>query len=136
MLGRVVYRVSLAVGILSAIFGSMPRTVDSAAPPEKVGAKEIQNLLESRPTEILLLDVRTLREYRQGHIPGSVHIPMNAIPAKLSDIPADMQVVVVCASGARSGAVARYLRDRGYSRVANYEGGIADWQRRGLPLEP
>jgi len=43
--------------------------------------------------------------------------------------------VVVCASGARSAAVARFLDQQGYPWVANYGGGVYDWNRRGLPLE-
>ncbi len=120
------------VGVVYALALGVGR---ADASPQSVGAQEIQDLLRSRSPAVFLLDVRTPAEYQRGRIPGSVLIPMNTIPSRLSDIPKDKRVVVVCASGGRSAVVARYLRESGYPWVANYAGGVIDWQRRGLPLE-
>lgn len=102
------------------------RVLDTAA---------LRALLARTPAEVFLLDVRTPREYRQGRIPGAVLIPMNLVPERLGEIPRERKVVAVCASGARSGAVARYLDQLGYPWVANYAGGVADWSGQGQPLE-
>ncbi len=95
----------------------------------------VRALLDREGGEVFLLDVRTPGEYRRGHIPGAVLIPMNEVPARLREIPRDKKIVVVCASGARSAAVARFLDGRGYPWVANYTGGVFDWARAGLPLD-
>lgn len=124
--------VSLAAG-----FAVMLLAAGSAAgalqPP--VETAQLRALLGEERAEVFLLDVRTAGEWVRGRIPGSVWIPMNDVPARLSHIPAGKKVVVVCDSGARSAAVARYLDQLGYPWVANYPGGVADWSRRGLPLE-
>ena len=98
-------------------------------------AAELSRFLENRPDEVFLLDVRTPAEYRRGRIPGAILIPMKEVPDSLDRVPRDRKVVVVCASGARSRAVARYLDRRGYPWVGDYTGGVVDWYRRGLPLE-
>lgn len=100
-----------------------------------VEAAQLRALLGQEADGVFVLDVRTRREWAGGHIPGSVWIPMNDVPARLADIPAGKKVVVVCASGVRSAAVARYLDQVGYPWVAHYPGGVEDWSRRGLPLE-
>jgi rhodanese-related sulfurtransferase len=98
-------------------------------------APQLRGLLAEEGGGVFLLDVRTQREWAGGRIPGSVWIPMNDVPARLAEIPAGKKVVVVCASGVRSAAVARYLDQMGYPWVANYPGGVVDWSRRGFPLE-
>jgi rhodanese-related sulfurtransferase len=60
---------------------------------------------------------------------------MNQVPGRLAEIPKDKKVVVVCATGARSGAVTNYLHQRGYPKAVNYVGGVYDWSRRSLQLE-
>ncbi len=95
----------------------------------------LQALLRDAPGTVFLLDVRTPREYAGGRLPGSVLIPMNQVPGRLAEIPKDKKVVVVCASGARSGAVTRYLQQNGYPGALNYVGGVVDWSRKGLRLE-
>ena len=85
--------------------------------------------------DVLVLDVREQWEYDEGHIPNVTLIPMNEIPNRLSEIPTDQEVVVTCRSGNRSGQVADFLRQQGYTNVHNMSGGILDWQAAGLPVE-
>lgn len=100
-----------------------------------IEADEILKLRKSEPAKVLILDVRTPGEFAEGRIPGSVLVPMRDVPSKLGSIGKDKKIVVVCASGSRSGAVADYLSKNGYPWVRNYGGGMFDWQRRGLPVE-
>ena len=99
-----------------------------------IGASEIQQLLAKESAGVMLLDVRTSGEFARGHMPGSVLIPMRQVPGQLLAIPRNKKVVVVCATGARSGAVARFLIEQGYPWVRNYSGGMSDWAGRGLPV--
>lgn len=98
-----------------------------------ISADEIMQLKKSEPDKIFILDVRTPGEFAGGHIQGAVLIPISDVTGKLASIPKNRKIVVVCASGARSGAVAGYLINNGYQWVKNYTGGMFDWSRRGLP---
>lgn len=78
---------------------------------------------------IILLDVRTLEEYTEKHIPGSILIPVEVIEkeaqAKLKN--KDATIFVYCRSGRRSVIAAEILVKQGYKNVFNL-GGINDWQ--------
>ena len=75
----------------------------------------------------VIVDVRTLDEYNEGHIPGAICIPNESIedcPKELPDL--DQDIFVYCRSGKRSQQAAKKLVDLGYTHV--YEmGGILDW---------
>jgi rhodanese-related sulfurtransferase len=76
----------------------------------------------------ILLDVRTPEEYAAGHIPGSISIPLAALPARCSELGAkDTPLFVHCLSGGRSGQAVRFLKGVGYTNVKNI-GGINAWR--------
>lgn len=62
----------------------------------------------------LLLDVRTPKEFAEGHVPGAMNIPVQDLGQRLSDVGAPRQVVVYCRSGGRSAAAAQLLRRAGH----------------------
>lgn len=72
----------------------------------------------------LIIDVRTEEEYMQGHINGSLNVPLDEINNAMSWLIKEVPVVLVCASGARSGAAKRILDVNGYKEV--YNGGAWD----------
>lgn len=76
-----------------------------------------------------ILDVRSLGEYRQGHIPGAQLIPLGDLPNRLHELPPDRPIVTVCRSGSRSMAAARQLVKAGYT-VHNLSGGMMQWSGR------
>ncbi len=78
-----------------------------------------------------LLDVREPDEWTAGHAPGAHHVPMMEIPARISEVPTDVEVVVVCRSGGRSGQVVSYLMGNGWDNVRNLDGGMQSWQASG-----
>jgi hydroxyacylglutathione hydrolase len=82
---------------------------------------------------VTLLDVRNDNEWVGGHIAGARHIPLGRLTDALDSIPRTRPIVVQCAAGSRSAIGASLLRARGVERVANLTGGIAEWQRAGLP---
>lgn len=76
----------------------------------------------------VLLDVRTREEYADGHIYGSVNIPIGTItdfPRRYAD--RSTPVFIYCRSGVRSGRAASYLRSRGYKNAVGI-GGIEDYE--------
>jgi rhodanese-related sulfurtransferase len=83
---------------------------------------------------VYLLDVREDDEWAAGHAPNAVHVPMQDVPVRLAEIPADQAVVVTCRMGGRSAQVTAYLRAQGYDEVVNLVGGMQAWQSAGRPL--
>ena len=118
------------VALVAVIFLGSPALAGGGV----IDAAQVQQLLNQDRASVLLLDVRTPGEFAQGHLPGSVLIPMRQVPNNLAAISRDKKVVVICATGARSGAVTKYLAEQGYPWVKNYSGGMSDWSRRGLPI--
>lgn len=82
-----------------------------------------------------LVDVRTPEEFASGHIPGAVNIPLNALAARLKDVPADQPVIVVCATGSRSRSAASAFKRAGYAEVYNLQGGTMRWVMQRRPVE-
>jgi NADPH-dependent 2,4-dienoyl-CoA reductase/sulfur reductase-like enzyme/rhodanese-related sulfurtransferase len=74
-----------------------------------------------------LLDVRRNDERAQGYIPGSVHIPLDQLRARLTELPRDREIIVHCQSGQRSYYACRILSQRGF-RVRNLTGSYRTWQ--------
>lgn len=84
---------------------------------------------QCRETEgAVLLDVRTREEYREGHIPGSINIPLDALDGVEEKI-AERQtpIFVYCHSGGRSAHAKHYLNQMGYQKVTNI-GGIMSYR--------
>jgi rhodanese-related sulfurtransferase len=86
-----------------------------------------------RRDEVQILDVREPHEWEDGHVEGSVHMPLNQLLAQDADLDPSKPVAVVCSMGSRSEVGALMLRARGYDAY-NVEGGLIEWQAEGLPL--
>lgn len=86
---------------------------------------------------VRLVDVRTAKEYAEGHIAGAVNIDVNQpdFEQRTAYLTGndDVQVAVYCRAGRRSMKAAESLSARGV-RVLNLDGGITAWQREGKPL--
>jgi phage shock protein E len=61
-----------------------------------------------------ILDVRTPGEYAEGHVKGSVNIPLDKLEQQLKKIPAGKPVITVCRSGMRSGQAMQMLKAHGF----------------------
>ncbi|NLO36054.1 MAG: rhodanese-like domain-containing protein, partial [Clostridiaceae bacterium] len=78
--------------------------------------------------DIHLIDVRTREEYREGHIPGSLHVSLDQLPWQLEQKLTNKaaRIFVYCLSGSRSSQACRFLQRQGYNNVTNI-GGIMNW---------
>ena len=90
----------------------------------------------TRGDEVVLLDVREKDEVRAGYIEGAVTIPRGFLEFQAAgQLPqTDVDVVVYCASGARSLLAAQVLHTMGYARVASMAGGLTRWKEAGYPV--
>jgi rhodanese-related sulfurtransferase len=91
----------------------------------------------SQGEKITILDVRTRREYRSGHVPGAVLLPYDRVVAAPNDVPGkdSKMIVVYCEIGARSALARRALVQAGFSNVLQLNGDMAAWRADGLPIE-
>jgi NADPH-dependent 2,4-dienoyl-CoA reductase/sulfur reductase-like enzyme/rhodanese-related sulfurtransferase len=85
----------------------------------------------TQPDAAILIDVRTAREFAQGHVEPSVNIPLNALRGRLSEIPQGRPVRVICGTGYRSYLAQRILLNSGWTDVRNVYGGNMLQQRLG-----
>ena len=85
---------------------------------------------------LTLIDVRSLEEFQSGHVPGAQLIALNTLMARVSDIPKNEDVFLICHSGGRSAQAADYLaRQCGHRNLINIEGGNSAWLQAGYPCE-
>ena len=93
--------------------------------------------LEAAPAP-LLVDVRTLLEYRMFHIDGALHHPevaLGKIPPELAQADRDLPVVLICMTGHRSSIAGARLKEAGFANVSSLTGGTLGWVLTGHPVE-
>jgi rhodanese-related sulfurtransferase len=83
-----------------------------------------------------ILDVRTQEEWDDFHAPNTTLIPLDQLASRLSEVPRDRQIVVVCRSGNRSQQGRDILLNAGFERVTSMTGGLNEWRASGYPVEP
>ncbi len=76
---------------------------------------------------LTLVDVREPHEFPLADLPGSVKIPLGTLPRNLGRLSADDEIVVYCRTGGRSAQAVQFLRQNGFSRASNLEGGLHRW---------
>lgn len=84
----------------------------------------------------LILDVRTPGEFKRGHLPQAVLIPVQELQRRIAELSAYRQndILIYCATGNRSTVASKILIDQGFTRIANMRYGIADWHKRKYPV--
>ncbi|HLP77754.1 MAG TPA: rhodanese-like domain-containing protein, partial [Candidatus Paceibacterota bacterium] len=114
-------------------FGSAKDPVNMAgmaAQNVMAGAVELaqwNEVLALDPNRSVLLDVRRPDERAKGFIPGSLHIPLDQVRARMNELPHDREIVVHCQSGQRSYFACRILAQHGF-RVRNLTGSYRTWK--------
>jgi rhodanese-related sulfurtransferase len=85
----------------------------------------------------IYVDVREDKEYAEGHLLDSIHIPLGQLVSRISELDSDkaQPIIVGCRSGNRSAMGCARLRKAGFERVYNLKGGILAWQSANLPIE-
>lgn len=84
---------------------------------------------------VVLIDVREPYEWDAGRIPGSRHLPLSELGARVGELDRDATIVIACRIGGRSGVAARALRDAGFD-AWSLRGGLLSWDAGDRPLEP
>ncbi len=79
---------------------------------------------------MIILDVRTKKEFDHGHIEGAVHIPIDGLRDGLYGLDKDIETIIYCRSGYRAYLGLRILRNRGFKQVRLLNGSYLSWARR------
>ncbi len=123
-LGRIGF--DTVAGYLAGGMQQLDGHADLVERTERITAGSLAEQLAYHPRP-LVLDVRTAREWDEGHIDGAVNLPLLQLPRRLHELPLDDRLVVYCASGYRSALAASLIRGRGRPPVATLVGGMAAW---------
>lgn len=106
--------------------------------PKTITREQLQRRLTS-PSTPVLVEALPEKYYRDGHLPGALHVPHDRVEALAPTVVPnkEAEVVVYCASETcqNSHIAARTLEDLGYVNVSVYAGGKKDWVNAGLPVE-
>ena len=108
------------------------------------GSGDVPTTENSLPTEIdtntgyqmfqegaFLLDVRTQPEWEEYHIDGATMIVLDELEARISEVPFDQEVIIICNSGNRSQVARNILLAAGHTQVTSIAGGIQGWMKAG-----
>ena len=90
---------------------------------ESISSSEVKEIMDNNDKSYILIDVREDYEFKEGHIPGAVNIPLGNITKV--DYSLDKILIVYCRSGNRSNQAAIKLKNMGYN--VKDMGGILDW---------
>jgi len=86
--------------------------------------------------EALVIDVRTEKEFNDGHIVNALHIPQADIKNRVNELEKHKHkpIIVSCRSGQRSAQVCGVLKKQGFDHTYNLAGGVIAWQNANFPL--
>ena len=80
------------------------------------------------PHPPIVVDVRTAREFKGGHIDGAVHMPLGDLATRAAELPRDRTIATICEGGYRSSLAASVLSRVGVDRLVNVTGGMSAWR--------
>lgn len=103
---------------------------------DKVNSIQANELLQSEQ-EIVVLDVRTPREYEAGHVAGAVNIDVTSaeFASKISELDKDTKYLIYCRTNRRSGRAIQVMEVAGFTNLVQMTDGFAGWSANGLPAE-
>ncbi|HJS20206.1 MAG TPA: MBL fold metallo-hydrolase [Anaerolineales bacterium] len=104
---------------------------------QDIEPKELNELMQMTHTagSLFILDVREPWEFRRGHIPEAVLIPLGELSSHLGELDPEQPTAVICARGNRSQPAAAFLEQKGFRKVYNVLGGTNAWKKQGLELK-
>ncbi len=90
---------------------------------------ELKKLLADANNGLMLLDVRQPYEHDEFHIPGSILIPLNELPERITELEnyKDAPLVVYCKAGVRSAMACKFLAAHGFNDLTNLADGVMGW---------
>lgn len=97
-----------------------------------VSVDRARELILEKPA-LVILDVRTDSEFREGHIEGAVNIPVGELGGRLGELDRGDEILVYCRTGNRSSTAVGILEENGFTRIYHMDRGIVAWTAAGYP---
>lgn len=89
-------------------------------------AEQFNERLQRNP-DALLIDVREPAEFRGGHLPRAINIPLSQLQSRMGELTQNKEVLLYCRSGMRSKQAGMLLRNQGIEQLGHLQGGIMGW---------
>jgi rhodanese-related sulfurtransferase len=99
----------------------------------KMQPQELKRLLDAQGQGVVIVDVRDESEFKEGHIPTALNIPVETFAIRSGVLPKEKKVVVYCNTGGRSYNAYRKLIKLAYPSI--YQTTFAEWKDAGMPVE-
>lgn len=98
-------------------------------PYYRVDSNEARSILKADPANTVVVDVRRDDEWVSGHVTGAIHIPIDELPYRIEEVPADKKMLFICAAGVRSGLACEIAASMGFdvTNLYNVEDGTPSW---------
>ncbi|MDO1447378.1 rhodanese-like domain-containing protein [Rhodocytophaga aerolata] len=111
-------------------------TLPACTSGEKTASSLEPKVFAEQVNQGIVLDVRTTEEFTESHLPDARNIDYKneAFKDSIQTLDKSKPYYVYCKSGVRSGKAAEIMREMGFTRVYNMEGGIDAWKKEGMPL--
>ena len=124
----------IAVALMSAGMLAWPVITGGGGPGTVTAAGAVQLINREKA---VVVDVCEAGEYASGHVAGARHAPLGELEQKLPGLVKNKAtpVIMVCASGARSGRSVSIARKLGYEQALSLSGGMRSWRDANLPVE-
>ena len=102
-----------------------------------ISVQDAAALLQNPPQGLVIVDVRTPAEFREGHLPGAVNMDYFGGPfeTQIQSLPKTAPVLLYCRTGNRSGSAYDVMTKAGIGNILHMNEGITKWQQLGLPQE-
>ncbi len=132
-----IQKIMLALALL-AIVGFLPSLIGRLRRGPMMDVENVKQKLDAGE-DVLLLDVRSAEDYvgEQGHVKGSVLIPLEELNTRLSEIENFLEktVMTICRTDRRSEKAAQILAKHGFADVHVVKQGMTDWNAKNFPVE-
>jgi len=128
----------VCISVLSCNEATSQKEVSSIAQREVVTVVDVNTFeKEAMAPGAQLVDVRRDNEWERGHLENAKHFEMNnpSWQAQIETLDKDKPVYVYCAKGGRSARCAQQLKEAGFTRIYDLEGGINNWKSAGKPVQ-
>lgn len=98
----------------------------------KLNPAELDALIKASSSDYVLVDVRDNGEFKEGHIPTAINIPVETLAVKSDILPKEKKIIVYCNTGSRSYLAYKKLLGLAYPHI--YQALFADWKEAKLPV--
>ncbi len=111
----------------------MPAWIEEGREFARTAQLTTREIAQIKP-DTQILDVRSEKEWSDGHIQDAHHIPLGELMERMQEAGNDADITAVCGSGYRSSIAASLLQANGFTRISSMDGGMTAWNRQELPV--